>query len=102
MISLVATKDAASAMTNKEAAQQITATADRALAQFLDDYCGTPPVRVHWPVSGPGPWVSVIASQLIWTANTLQEGSLRTALVQLAGRVLDRAALNPQPLPPSQ
>jgi hypothetical protein len=31
LISLVATKDAASAMTNKEAAQQITATADRAL-----------------------------------------------------------------------
>ena len=102
LISLVATKDAASAMTNKEAAQQITATADRAIAQFLDDYCGTPLVRVHWPVSGPGPWVSVIASQLTWTANTLQEGSLRTALVQLAGRVLDRAALNPQPLPPSQ
>jgi hypothetical protein len=99
LISIITTQQAASAMKSKEAAKQVIATAETGISQFLDDYCGTPPRLIPWPFPGPPPWVSIIASELAEKANTFQEGSLRTALLQLAGRLLERA-LNPQPLPP--
>jgi hypothetical protein len=99
LVSIVTTQHAASAMKSKEAAKQVIATAETGISQFLDDYCGTPPRLIPWPFPGPPPWVSIIASELAEKANTFQEGSLRTALLQLAGRLLERA-LNPQPLPP--
>jgi hypothetical protein len=90
LVSAVSIKETASAMTNKEAAGQVVATADASITQFLDDYCGTPPRNIPWPYPGPPPWVSVIASQLTAVANTLQQGHLQTALLQLAGQVLDK------------
>jgi len=102
LISAVASKEAASAMTNRQAAQQITATAETAISQFLDDYCGTPPRLIPWPFPGPPPWVSVIAAELTGVANTLPAGGLRSGLLQVAGQMLDRVALNPQPLPPKE
>jgi hypothetical protein len=102
LISAVTTREAASAMENKEAAQQIIATAEIAISQFLDDYCGTPPRLVPWPFPGPAPWIAVIASQVAMAANSLHGGSLQAALTKLSGRILDRVALNPQPLPPQQ
>jgi hypothetical protein len=95
LISAVAAKEAASPMKNQEAAGQIRSAADAAISQFVDDYCGTP-----WPFPGPPPWVAELATQLTWTANNVQTGGLRTGLLELAGRILDRVALNPQPLPP--
>jgi len=100
LVSIVTTQQAASAMSNKQAAQQIIATGETAIAQFLDDYCGTPPRLIPWPFPGPPPWVSIIASELAETANEFQEGSLRAALLRLSGLLLDRVALNPQPLVP--
>ena len=101
LISVVTSQEAASAMTNKAAAEQILAAGKLAISQFLDDYCGTPPRLIPWPFPGPPPWISVIASQLAAAAHTFEGGSLRAALIELSGRVLDRVALNPQPLPPS-
>lgn len=95
LVSAVSSKEAASEMKNQEAAQQIRSAADTAISEFLDDYCGTP-----WPFPGPPPWVSATASQLTWAAYNLQAGGLRTGLLQLVGQMLDRVALNPQPLPP--
>ena len=46
LVSIVTTLNAASAMTNKQAAEQIIATGETGISQFLDDYCGTPP-RTH-------------------------------------------------------
>lgn len=96
LLSAISSKAAAANMTNREAAQQIIATADRAISSFLDsdDICP------RWPFPGPPPWLSIIASELTLVANTLQEGSLRTGILQVAGNLLDRVALNPQPLPP--
>jgi hypothetical protein len=100
LVTIVTTQQAASAMKNKEAAQQVIATGETAISQFLDDYCGTPPRLIPWPFPGPPPWISEIASQLAKEAHTIQAGSLQTAMLQLSGRVLD--ALNPQPLPPNR
>lgn len=96
LISAASSKAAAANMTNKTAADQIIANADRAIASFLDsdDIC---PRR---PFPGPPPWLAVIASELTLVANTLNEGSLREGILDIAGRLLDRVALNPQPLPP--
>jgi hypothetical protein len=96
LVSAVSSKEAAANMKNKDAAQQIIAAADQAIVGFLDsdDICP------RWPFPGPPPWLSIIASELTLVANTLQEGGLRTGILQVVGLVLDRVALNPQPLPP--
>src|SRR5208282_4432017 len=53
LISALATREAAGAMTNKAAAQQATASAESAISWFLDDYCSRP---FPWPFPGPPPW----------------------------------------------
>jgi hypothetical protein len=88
LVSAVAAKQTASAMTSKAAAKQVSAAADAAIAGFLDDYC-TPPFP--WPYPGPPPWVSIIATQLTESAGTLQAGDLQRAVLQLAGQVFDKA-----------
>jgi hypothetical protein len=87
LASAVNSKVAAANMTNQAAAQQIIAAADESIATFLDsdDICP------RWPFPGPPPWLAVIASELTLVANTLQEGSLRAGILQVAGQVLDRA-----------
>jgi len=95
LVSAVSSKEAAANMTNKVAAQQVIAAADATIAKFIDSDDICPP----WPYPGPPPWLSIIASELTLFANTLQEGSLRTGILQVVGQVLDRD-LNPQPLPP--
>ena len=77
-------------MSDKAHAKQIVASAEAAISEALDDYCGTPPRKVPWAFPGPPPWVWDIASELTAAANTLQEGALRTSLIQISGRVLDK------------
>jgi hypothetical protein len=87
LISAVTSKIAAANMTNFTVAQQIIAAADETIETFLDcdDIC--PP----WPYPGPPPWLTVIAAELTFVANSLQEGSLQTGILQLAEQVMDRA-----------
>jgi hypothetical protein len=92
----VRSKAAAANMTNQTAAQQIGVAADQAIAAFIDSDNICPP----WPYPGPPPWLSIIASQLTLVANNLQAGALQTGILQVAGQVLDRAVLSPQPPPP--
>jgi hypothetical protein len=87
LVSAASSIQAATNMTNKGAAQQILAATNQAIAAFLDSDDICPP----WPWPGPPPWLSIIASELTLFANTLQEGSLRTGVLQIAGQVLDRA-----------
>ena len=68
-------------MSDKAHAKQIVASAEAAISEALDDYCGTPPRKVPWAFPGPPPWVWDIASELTAAANTLQEGALRTSLM---------------------
>jgi len=86
LVSAVSLKEAASAMGNKEAGRQAAAIAEGAIAQILDD-CGTPP---HWPPGPPPWWVFMVASEVTFIANTLQEGSLRTELLHVASQALER------------
>jgi hypothetical protein len=67
--------------------QAITAAADQAIAQWEDDYCGTPP---H-----PLPSLALAAS-LAAFAGSLQPGDLQTAIQEEASR-LARKAFGPVP-----
>jgi hypothetical protein len=87
LVSAASTIDAAANMTNPGAAEQIVASAQNAIAQFLDSDDICPP----WPYPGPPPWLIDLASDLAIIANALQAGSLRTAVLKVAGQVLDRA-----------
>jgi hypothetical protein len=87
LVSAVSSAQAAANMTNKAASQQIIAAANQTIAAFIDSDDICPP----WPWPGPPPWLSMIASELTLVASNLQEGSLRTAILQAAGQVLDRA-----------
>jgi len=87
LLSAVTSKIAAANMTNRTVAKQIVSAADETIETFLDcdDIC--PP----WPYPGPPPWLTVIAAELTFVANSLQEGSLQIGILQLAGEVMDRA-----------
>jgi len=87
LVATVSSKEAATNMTDKEAAERIIAAANATISEYIDgdDICP------RWPWPGPPPWLSVIASELTLVANALQEGSLRAGILQVAGQVLDRA-----------
>ncbi|HXW21134.1 MAG TPA: hypothetical protein VEK35_11570 [Roseiarcus sp.] len=96
LVSAASSKAGAANMSNKDAAQKIIAQANQAISSFLDsdDICP------RWPFPGPPPWLSIIAAELTVVANAMQEGMLRAGILQIVGQILDRVALNPQPLPP--
>jgi hypothetical protein len=87
LVSAVSSKEAAVNMTNKESAQQIIAATNASIAAFID----SDEICPRWPWPGLPPWLSIIASQLTLVANSLQEGSLRSGILEVAGQVLDRA-----------
>jgi hypothetical protein len=80
----------AASLPEGSARTQLQASANTAIAQILDDYCGTPPRLVPWPWPGPPPWVYEIASELTDIAYTM-EGSMRAGLLQVAGQVVGAA-----------
>lgn len=92
LIFVLTLAEAAGNMSDPAAAQKIIANGEATISQFFDDYCGTPPRLANWTYPGPAPWISVIASELVLAANSLQEGGLRTSLLKLSGRFMERLA----------
>jgi hypothetical protein len=66
-------------------------SAGTAIDTILDDYCGTPPRKHPWPWPGPPPWVWDIASELSLMANSLQAGSLRDGILDVAAQAVQKA-----------
>jgi len=71
--------------------EQVLKSATAAIAEILEDWCGTPPRKWPWPWPGPPPWVWEIASELSMIANSLSAGSLRDGLLEVAGQVVQKA-----------
>jgi hypothetical protein len=68
-------------------------SAKAAIETVLDDWCGTTPKHPRpWPWPGPPPWAWEIASELSLFANTLQPGTLRDTVQDLATQALQRAS----------
>jgi hypothetical protein len=66
-------------------------SATLAINAILDDWCGTPPRKWPWPWPGPPPWTWEIASELTLVANSLQPGSLKDGLLDVAAQVVQKA-----------
>ena len=89
LVTAVSMKEIASQMKGN-LQQQLAQGAEAAIAQFLDDFCGTPPQKIPWHWPGPPPWNSALAAELAMVANTLQVGLVRTELINVAGRIIEK------------
>jgi len=87
-ISLVSLRVVAEQMPEGREAQYLGEFANRAIAELIDDYCGTHPRPWPWP--GPPPWVFQIVSELAIAANAMQAGDLREGLMATAGTLAQR------------
>jgi len=87
MVEAAGVRVAAQGMKNQKAAAQITQGAGQSIEDDIDFTCGT-----VWP--GPRPWwlISQVVSELTFTASSLGEGALRTELLQIGARLLDKAS----------
>jgi len=74
------------------AGEALVKSSGAAIDSILDDWCGTPPRRWPWPWPGPPPWVWEIASQLTLIANTVEAGTLREGLLEVAGRAIQQSS----------
>lgn len=89
LVTAVSMKEIASQMKGR-LQEQLAQDAEGAIVQFLDDFCGTPPQRIPWHWPGPPPWNSALAAELAMVANTLQAGFVRTELLNVAGRIIEK------------
>ena len=90
LVHAVQVKDLAARMKGKQG-EEMAKSAAAAIESVLDDWCGTPPRKWPWPWPGPPPWVWDIASELSLVANTLQAGSLRDGLLDVASQAIQKA-----------
>jgi hypothetical protein len=89
LVTAVSMKEIASQMKGR-LQEQMAQAAEASIAQFLDDFCGTPPRKIPWHWPGPPPWNSALAAELAMVANTLQAGFARTELLNVAGRIIEK------------
>jgi hypothetical protein len=90
LVSAVSVRELAATMPRGHARAQLEGSADAAIDQILDDYCGTHP-RVPWPWPGPLPWALETASELLVLANAMTVGGMREGLLRVAGLVLSQS-----------
>jgi hypothetical protein len=86
-------KDLAARLPDGPLKHALESSAGSATNSILDDWCGTPPKYPYpWPWPGPPPWVWEIVSELSLIANSLQPGSLRDGIQQVANEALQKAS----------
>ena len=88
-VAQLAVKDLASRLP-KEQAGELNSTLEQSIADEIDFVCGTVP-HVHGPIPGPSPFPFAIAAELNLLGNSMQEGTLRNSVVELAGQILNKA-----------
>jgi len=89
LVQAVQAKDLASKL-DKDLQEQVIRSSASAIADILDDWCGTPPRKWPWPWPGPPPWIWEIAAELSMIANSLSAGSLRDAILDVAAQVVQK------------
>lgn len=73
----------------KEQGKEIINRLDQTITDEIDFVCGNGP-RPH-PFPGPPPYAFAVAAELNLFAHTLQEGTLKNAILQLTERITVRA-----------
>lgn len=84
-------RDLASRLSEGRLKSAVAKSAGTAIDAILDDWCGTPPRKHPWPWPGPPPWVWDIVSELSLRANSLEAGSLRDGILDVAAQVVQKA-----------
>ena len=76
----------------KDQGTELTGRLDQAISDEIDFVCGTVP-HPHPPIPGPSLLAFTVAGELNLIGNIMQEGSLRTAVTQLASQIATRASV---------
>ena len=93
LLQAVQVKDLATRLPDGKLKDELESSAGRAISDILDDWCGNRPrPPIPWPWPGLPPWVWEIVSELSLVANSLQPGSLRDGIQQVASEALQKAA----------
>lgn len=71
----------------KDQGADFTTRLDQAISDEIDFVCG----NVPHPIPGPSPFAFAVAGELNLVGNTMQEGSLRSSVTQLANQIANRA-----------
>ena len=91
LVSMICLKEAASQLQNEQLKKELIEQLTTRMQEFIDDYCKTP--YPHGPYVAP--WAQSTASELVLTAHSLQEGSLRNQILIVATTLLQTALSNP-------
>jgi len=83
-------RDLAMKLPEGQLKSELTRSTGTAIEALLEEWCWTPPRKHPWPWPGPHPWVWEIVSELSFVANSLQPGSLRDAIENIALEVLQK------------
>lgn len=84
LVTVVGTKQATLQAPEGSTTRDVVRWTDQAVADFIDDWCGTRP----WPRHGPHPHTAALLAGLTFTANTLHAGPIREELLHVAGRIV--------------
>jgi hypothetical protein len=74
----------------KDQGAELTSGLEQTIADEIDFVCGNVP-HIHGPIPGPSPFPFAVAAELNLIGNTLQEGTLRASVLQLAGQIISKA-----------
>ena len=88
LLSQISLKEIAVRLPEGNAKSQLIAGID-AVVDYEIDRCGTRWPGWHWP--GPPPWVIDVVSSLGVVANTFQESRVRSEVLAVATRILQKA-----------
>jgi hypothetical protein len=82
LVAAVIQKRTASRLLDGQMQRELSSAADRTIDELVDEFCGTPP--------RPLP-VLMLASELAAFAEDLEEGGLRTTILEETSRIVQRA-----------
>jgi hypothetical protein len=85
----IAIRDLASRLP-KEQGTELTERLEDTIADEIDFVCGNVP-HIHGPIPGPPPYAFAVAAELNLLGNLLQEGAIRTGVLELANRIANKA-----------
>jgi hypothetical protein len=83
ILSAIGIKQTAGRIAHGKLRNEMISAANQSLADYEDEYCGTPP--------RPHPWVFVLAIELTSFANTLPQGNLQTEILNVAGQLIQKS-----------
>jgi hypothetical protein len=83
-------RDLAAKLPEGRLKSELTRSSGTAIEAIIDEWCGTPPRKHPWPWPGPPPWVWEIVSEISLVANSLQPGSLRDTIEDIATQALQK------------